>query len=210
MGRIKIGNKKKPLILENELIDRPLITDNILKKELKFSDVGASGIDLYLFNLSGNPFISKQALRIGVFLYAYFKEKFIKTKGINWKMGEAFYISSKDRISDNHEEEEYFRCTYRGAIYDYPRPLKDLILELSEFGIDISSSNLIKALNELHNFHYITMSPRPVREVGGKSLYSRTCFRHIRIYQGMVDKPFYYYLNRKEKLSRNKDNQNSS
>lgn len=198
MGRIQLGNEKKPLKLENELISRPLINKNINKVDLKFSNIKNYGDNYYLINLSGNPFISKSALRIGVFLYSYFIEPNFKTKGANWYGGEVFYISDKEDTNDNHTEEDYFHCLYKGKNYEYPRPLKELMEMLAGYGIEITSSNLIKALNELHDFHYITLSPRPRREVGKKVIYTRTCFRHIRLYKGMMEKPFFRYLNYKK------------
>jgi hypothetical protein len=205
VGRIKLGNEKKPLILENESIDRPLINNYIPKKELKFSDIKAHDSDLYLFNLSGNPFISKSALRIGLFLYTYFNDPETKTKQIDWEMGEALYVSDKVDTTDNHSQTESFECIYRGNLYSYPRPLIDLIGLLADLGIEIKASNLLKALAELHDFHYITLSPRPVRKVGSTKRYSRSCFRHIRLYRGMMYKPFYPYLNNKEVFTRDRN-----
>lgn len=205
MGRVKLGSEKKPLILENESIDRPLINEHIPKNELKFSDIKSREFDHYLFNLSGNPFISKSALRIGLFLYAYFNEPEAQTEIVDWEMGEAFYVSDKVDTTDNHCKTDDFECIYRGKQYSYPRPLTDLIRLLAELGIEIKASNLLKALAELHDFHYITLSPRPVREVGNTKRYSRSCFRHIRLYRGMMSKPFYPYLKVKEVFTRDRN-----
>jgi hypothetical protein len=210
MGRIKLGSENNPLVMENESIDRPLINKYISKKALKFSDIKSRGFDHYLFNLSGNPFISKSALRIGLFLYAYFNEPEAQTWIVDWEMGEAFYVSDKVDTADNHCKTEYFECIYRGKQYSYPRPLIDLIELLAEFGIEIKASNLLKALAELHDFHYITLSPRPVREVGNTKRYSRSCFRHIRLYRGMMGKPFYPYLKDKEVFTRDRNTEGNS
>jgi hypothetical protein len=206
---MKVGTQDKPLKLTLDKSNRPLINNYISTRYFNFKDLKADKHNYFLFNIAGNHFISKGAMRIATFLYSYF---FVagQQQTDNWQDGQLFYISDnpdtnekiKMEVKEN-EENAYFCIVHQGDTITYYRPYPDLVDVLSNFGIEMSASNLNKALKELHEFHYITVSPEPTpSDSRNLKKNTRHPIRHIRLYQGMIDKAYFCHLKDKEKFTR--------
>ncbi|MDO6620232.1 hypothetical protein [Shewanella sp. 6_MG-2023] len=195
---MKIGTEENPLIATLDKVARPLLETALRDKSFEFKDEHTYGVELFLNNVAGNAHLSKMAIRIAIFFYNYFLSE-DSDRSFDYETGEVFMTTDPASQTLVNEHEEYsdneFYVNYAGSITGFPMPLPNLVTLLVESSIHISSSNLIKTLKELHDFKYLTLSPPP----NYPKSKNRTPWRHIRLYKGMIEKPFYYHVTNKPK-----------
>ncbi|NQZ06724.1 MAG: hypothetical protein HRT35_06130 [Algicola sp.] len=196
---MKIGSAENPLRTALEKVDRPLLNKHISTTGFEFKDLKVDDFKYFLYNLAGNEFLSKMAIRIGVFFYQYFDD-YCDDYGQEWEEGCMFITADPDSTTSNNFEEHLdcddncFNVRHDGKKLFYDLPLPNLVSLLAEKGINISSSNLFKVLKELHEYHYLTMSPAPIPAGKKHGAGTRSPWRHIRLYRGMLQKPFFCHL----------------
>lgn len=194
---MKTGSESNPLITSLEKSARPLLDDYISMKDFEFKDLKVDGYNYYLANLAGNEFLSKMALKVGIYLYLYFMEGYAEDDaliedGSMFITVESNSVNALNLAADEDYDDGDFKVKHKGRVSYYSMPFPSLIELLHNIGIRISASNLFKAIKELHEFHYLTMSPLPKKGI-------RTPYRHIRLYKGMLEKPIFCHLRSKEK-----------
>lgn len=193
---MKIGTEENPLIATLDKVARPLLDAALRDKSFEFKDVHSCYEIRFLENVVGNEHLSKMAMRVAIFFYQYFLVEDLDDPDFV-KFGEVFMTTdpASQILVNGHEEyiDNEFHVDYAGSITEFPMPLPNLVTLLAESNILISSSNLIKTLKELHEFNYLTLSPPP----NYPKSKNRTPWRHIRLYRGMIEKPFYCHVTSK-------------
>lgn len=203
----KKGTQRNHLKLTLDKVSRPLLQEFIEKENFDFRNEPSTGDNLFLLNIVGNEFLSKMAIRVAIFLHEYFQSK--EEVEVDDESDDDFYLTHGEMFmtcmpesklsleieAGDDYDELCFYVNYKGLSIGYDLPFPNLVTLLSEGGLETSSSNLNKALVELHSFHYITLTPAPPseRQLNDKKRV-RQPWRHIRLYRGMCDKSFYQHL----------------
>jgi len=195
------GSKRYPLKLTHDKRPRPLLEKHA-GKNFEFSNEPSTGEDCFLRNIVGNEFLSKMAIRIAIYLHEHFRNRgefgeYDYYDDFALAHGSMFLTCSDESKLTTliYDDTLQFYVIHNGKKDNYDMPFPNLVSLLCESGIQISSSNLNKALVELHNFHYITLTPEPTSKqqlLNNKRV--RKSWRHIRLYKGMYDKYIFHKL----------------
>ena len=225
------GTFENPLKLVQDKSPRPLAEKQLKGSYTNFKNMKADGWDYFLINIAGNPHLSKGANRVILALLWIFEQEWVlynanATKserqtfqdylieGLMFEVATSESKHSKRYFSRYGFDDEVFYTINNGRDVQYDTNFPNLIDMLEQSGITMALPNLLNALKELHQFHYITVSPEPLEKVKNTSMrvktQKRTPWKHIRFYSGMIDKPFFTQVLAKPKHKRNKVSQSNA
>lgn len=171
--------RQKPRELFNLLVKQNKGGEFVLFKD---EPIGGVIDDFFHLNLVSNPFLSSSDIAIGTALH------YLLTKSSSNIDGELFWTAIPKTFSTDTYEDNQFWVQYEGMGFSYDLPFKSLKTELSNLNIDLTSESIIKSLRKLHGCHYITITTKHGRGVEGDDPSFRSEFRHIRIYDGMINR----------------------
>jgi hypothetical protein len=198
----QVGSDETPLMARQEKSNRPLINKH-LKGTSKvsgtdvfafdFKDLKADGNDYFLVNIIGNKYLSKPGIKVAIFLYNYFIQEEEQLENL-CEDGAMFTISSAEETGFEYENigdgVGYFAVCYRKDTSHFETPFQNLVTLLEDIGCEMDHIKILDALQELHDFHYLTMTSINDMESHTQSS-KRANWRHVRLCKGMIDKPFY-------------------
>lgn len=198
----RVGSKENPLDVVQVLSKRRLFK-KIRNKNgnlLQIDKAPRSSNDIFMFNVISNPALSCTDIRIAGYLYERLKEHEDENSYYYQFKGNGMVFTTTDN-------ENYTPCNSVGdedgstfwvsnnSYFDMPFP--NLIKELKDIKLHLTGSKLIKSLNILHDFNYITITTihgnkGPSMREKGKRI--RSNWRHISINVHMVyGKVFNYW-----------------
>ena len=185
-----VGTYEKPLVLNYQLRQKPRELFNLLVNQNKggdyvlFKDEPTGDVidDFFHLNLVSNPFLSSSDIAIGTALH------YLLTKASSNMDGELFWTATPKTFSTDTYEDNQFWAKYEGLDFSYNLPFKSLKNELLNLNIAFTSESIIKSLRRLHGCHYITITTKHGRGVDGDDPSFRSEYRHIRIYDGMINR----------------------
>lgn len=223
------GTSENPLKLAQDKSPRPLAEKYLKGSYTDFKNMKADGWDYLQINIAGNPYLSKGATRVILALLWIFEQEWMTfndsaAKSVRQTFqqflveGLMFEVAIPESKHSKRYFEKYgfddgvFYTINNGTKAQYNNDFSNLIDLLEQNGITMALPNLLKALKELHQFHYITVSSKPppiqeekpLKRVKAKT---RTPWKHIRFYSGMIEKPFFSKVIDKPKHKKNKVSQ---
>lgn len=198
----QVGSDENPLTLLQEKSNRPLINKYLKGTSLvsgtdvwafDFKDLKADNNDYYLKNIIGNKYLSKSGIKVALFLYSYFIQDEEQLENLS-EDGAMFTISSAKETGFEYENigdgVGYFAVSNRKDISYFETPFQNLVILLEEVGCELDHIKILEALQELHDFHYLTMTS--INDVERSTQPSkRANWRHIRLCKWMIEKPFF-------------------
>jgi hypothetical protein len=206
------GSYENPLRLAQDTLLRPLAEKHLKGSYKDFKNMKADGWDYLQINIAGNPHLSKGANRVILALLWIFEQDWASynnsvrkserqtfqeylVEGLMFEVATPESKHTTRYFSRYGFDSETFHTINNGAKVQYDINFPNLIETLEKNGVTIALPNLLSALKELHQFHYITISPEPSKHdkitTTQVKKQTRRPWKHIRFYSGMIEKPFF-------------------